>query len=103
MSAPPLTPEECAVLREHAGDIALADSIAQSGLGLLLGRLLDEHRARTAALVQLVWRSVADDAACSCYPGDACPECEAMQALGLGRWSGAEAAAKLLTQNYGAP
>ncbi|HET9063722.1 MAG TPA: hypothetical protein VFO62_10575 [Candidatus Binatia bacterium] len=42
-----------------------------------------------AALVRLLWRSIADDAACSCAPGDACPECRAMSALGLGRWTGA--------------
>lgn len=58
--------------------------------------------ALRSALVRLLWRSVADDAACSCYPDDPCPECEAMQALGLGRWRGAEHAAGELTRHYGA-
>lgn len=40
------------------------------------------------ALARLLWDSVADKAECTCYPGDPCPQCEAMQALGLGRWTG---------------
>jgi hypothetical protein len=42
--------------------------------------------ALRSALVTLLWHSVADDAECTCCPGDPCPECQAMQALGLGRW-----------------
>jgi hypothetical protein len=42
-----------------------------------------------AALIRILWRSVADDAECTCCPGDPCPECQAMEALGLGRWIGA--------------
>jgi hypothetical protein len=49
-----------------------------------------------AALITLLWRSVADDAECTCYPGDPCPECQAMEALGLGRWRGAEHATRAL-------
>jgi hypothetical protein len=41
-----------------------------------------------SALVRLLWRSVADNAECTCHGRDRCPECEAMQALGLGRWRG---------------
>jgi len=48
------------------------------------------------ALVRLLWNSQHDDAVCTCYPGDPCPECEAMQALGLGRWPGATRAQELL-------
>lgn len=54
------------------------------------------------ALIRLLWNSVADDADCTCCPAtehnsaDRCPECEAMAALGLGDWVGADAAAGLL-------
>jgi hypothetical protein len=45
--------------------------------------------ALRSALITLLWRSVVDDVECTCYPGDPCPECQAMEALGLGRWTGA--------------
>lgn len=38
------------------------------------------------ALIRLLWDSVADQATCTCFPKDRCPQCEAMTALGLGRW-----------------
>jgi hypothetical protein len=38
------------------------------------------------ALIRLLWDSVADKAECTCCPGDRCPQCQAMAALGLGRW-----------------
>lgn len=51
------------------------------------------------ALVRLLWNSVADDATCTCCLGDTCPQCEAMTALGDGRWRGAEhAQSKLIRQ-----
>ena len=62
----------------------------------------DAHRcpmaadATSAALVSLLWRSVADDSACTCQPGETCPECAAMLALGLGRWRGAKHASGVL-------
>lgn len=40
------------------------------------------------ALVRLLWYSVTDHADCTCAPRDRCPQCEAMLALGLGRWKG---------------
>lgn len=48
------------------------------------------------ALIRLLWDSVADDATCTCCTGDVCPQCEAMQALGAGRWRGAEKAKRKL-------
>lgn len=42
--------------------------------------------ALRSALIRLLWRSVADDAECTCWIDDPCPECQAMQALGRGRW-----------------
>lgn len=38
------------------------------------------------ALIRLLWDSIADKAECTCYPRDRCPQCDAMRALGLGRW-----------------
>jgi hypothetical protein len=51
-----------------------------------------------SALVRMLWTSVADHAQCTCALPDACPECEAMVALGLGRWITHEIAAKQLEQ-----
>lgn len=55
-----------------------------------------------AALVRLLFNSVADGNHCTCAVGDRCPECEAMLALGFGRWKGAKSAqvklAKLATR-----
>jgi hypothetical protein len=48
------------------------------------------------ALIRLLWDSIADDAMCSCEPGDVCPQCEAMQALGYKRWPGPKRAEKWL-------
>jgi hypothetical protein len=54
------------------------------------------------ALVGLLWRSVADDTECTCEDDDGdgnpdtCPECEAMTALGLGRWLGSRDAERRL-------
>lgn len=42
-----------------------------------------------AALIRLLWNSVNDDAECTCSPGDVCPECQSMDALGLGEWTSA--------------
>lgn len=42
------------------------------------------------ALIRLLWDDVADDASCTCAPHDQCPQCQAMQALGLERWEGPE-------------
>jgi hypothetical protein len=50
----------------------------------------------TVALTRLLWRSIADNAVCTCFLDDPCPECQAMAALGLGRWTGAEAATQAL-------
>lgn len=55
-----------------------------------------KKRNLRAALVRLLWRSVADLVECSCEVDDRCPECEAMQALGLGRWTGPAPASALL-------
>ena len=49
------------------------------------------------ALIRLLWNSVSDQATCTCSPGDGCPECEAMAALGLGRWTDAYHAGRALT------
>lgn len=52
------------------------------------------------ALIRLLWDSVADDATCTCCPGDTCPQCEAMRALGAGRWQSAKKAQReLIAQN----
>ena len=51
------------------------------------------------AIVRLLWRSVADGAACTCEGDparDPCPECEAMRALGYARWIDARDAARCL-------
>ena len=56
-----------------------------------------------SALVRLLWRSIADNAACSCEGDDRCPECEAMLALGLGPWRGPKQAAILLAGEPGSP
>jgi hypothetical protein len=40
------------------------------------------------ALARLLWNSIADQSSCACAPRDRCPLCEAMLALGLGRWKG---------------
>lgn len=37
------------------------------------------------ALIRLLWDSVADNAECTCFPNEPCPQCEAARALGL-RW-----------------
>jgi hypothetical protein len=53
------------------------------------------------ALAQQLWRSVVDDAECTCEDGDPCPECQAMGALGLGRWLGAKDAERRLPSAVG--
>lgn len=58
--------------------------------------ILDYVAELRAALVRLLWDSVADDAICTCAPGDVCPLCQAAQALGLGRWRGARWAQRVL-------
>lgn len=63
---------------------------------------LADMEALRNALVRLLWRSMVDRAECACadYEGDGkherCAECQAMAALGLGRWLGAEDAARRL-------
>ncbi len=44
------------------------------------------------ALIRLLWDSVVDEADCTCCPGDPCPQCEGMQALGFERWVDADTA-----------
>ena len=59
--------------------------------------------AERAALIRLLWRSVADHDSCSCVRAgltgriiDRCDLCEAWKALGLrGRWSVRKAATEL--------
>jgi hypothetical protein len=46
-------------------------------------RIMGELRR---ALIRQLWKAVADDATCTCSGAARCPECEAMSALGLGRW-----------------
>ena len=64
--------------------------------------LIDDPAALRSALVRLLWRSIVDHAECGCedYEGDGwheqCPECQAMGALGLGRWRGAKDAERRL-------
>lgn len=55
-----------------------------------------EIAALRAALIRLLWNSVADDAVCSCETDDICPECQATEALGLGRWMSADWASNSL-------
>lgn len=55
-------------------------------------------RRLRAALVRLLWDSIADEAACSCSPGDLCPQCQAMQALGFPKWPGPKRAADQLRE-----
>ena len=57
-----------------------------------------KNSALRAALVTLLWDSVADDATCTCSPGDVCPQCQATQALGMGRWRGARWAERMLPE-----
>ncbi|HEY1814852.1 MAG TPA: hypothetical protein VGG74_21040 [Kofleriaceae bacterium] len=57
--------------------------------------------AAKSALVRMLWASVCDHAQCTCSPNDACPECEAMGALGLGRWTNHELAQQQLEQLSG--
>lgn len=60
--------------------------------------LLDKHVAMRAALVRLLWDSVADDAACTCEKDDPCPQCDAYRALYGRRWPGAKKAAATMTK-----
>lgn len=53
---------------------------------------MDLATRRGRALVRLLFNSVAEEDDCTCEPGDRCPLCEAMLALGLGRWKGARSA-----------
>lgn len=71
----------------------------------VLGEVRENARARVgvmrAAIVRLLWNSIADDAECTCEGlarADACPECQAMIALGFGPWPGAEIAAEMLVR-----
>jgi hypothetical protein len=59
--------------------------------------LIIQNAAMKSALIRMLWRSVADGSECTCAePADECPECEALTALNLGTWLGAEdTAAKL--------
>jgi hypothetical protein len=50
------------------------------------------------ALIRLLWDSVADNAECTCAPKDRCPQCDAMLALGLGRWKGPISAQRKLIE-----
>lgn len=57
-------------------------------------------QALRAALINLTWLLVADEAACSCEDDDPCPGCEAFNALGLGDWPGPRRAGKMLLEAY---
>lgn len=50
------------------------------------------------ALVRLLFNSVADGNECTCAPKDPCPECQAMRALGLGRWRNFKSAQQRLAR-----
>lgn len=83
--------------RDRDASIALArvaaDALVQS----------DKDVAKLrSALVRMLWRSIADEADCTCEESDKCPECEATEALGLGRWRGHAWARKVLLKTGGA-
>lgn len=44
------------------------------------------------ALIRLLWIPIADDETCTCAPGDQCPLCQAMLALGFERWADSDTA-----------
>jgi hypothetical protein len=66
-------------------------------LAASIDSLTKRHEATRAALIRLLWNSVADNATCDCYDGDHGPVCQAWQALyGVQHWPGAKKAQRRL-------
>lgn len=57
---PPLTASDLNLVREHGEELSLSDKLHEASIGLLIGRLLAEHRQPSETLRTAQWQLFCD-------------------------------------------